>query len=122
VHAPYEGKSDDVKDSLYEGLRHAFDQFPRYNMNIMLDDFNVKVGREDIFKLAIRNENSQEVSNDNGFRVVNLATSNNLVVKSTMFTHCNLHKYIRTSPVGKMDNQIDHVLINKIWHSSILDV
>jgi exonuclease III len=48
VHTSCEDKSDDVKDSFCEELGHVFDQFPRYNMKILLGDFNVKVGREDI--------------------------------------------------------------------------
>jgi hypothetical protein len=55
----------------------------------------------------------REVINDNGVRVVNFATSKNLVVKSTMFPHRNIHKYTWTSPDGKTHNQIDHVLIDR---------
>jgi len=32
--------------------------------------------------------------------------------------HQNVHKYNWTSPVGK----IDHILIDRRWHSSVLDV
>jgi hypothetical protein len=38
VHAPCEDKGDDVNDSLYEELWCVFDQFPRYNMKILLGD------------------------------------------------------------------------------------
>jgi hypothetical protein len=41
----------------------------------LLGDFNAKVGREDIFKPTIGNENLHEIRNDNGVRVVNLATA-----------------------------------------------
>jgi hypothetical protein len=85
VDAPCEDKSDDIKDSFYEELGHVFDQFPRYDRKILLGDFNTKVGREDIFKPTIGNDSSHEISNDNGVRVVNFATSKNLVVKSTVF-------------------------------------
>jgi hypothetical protein len=44
-------------------------------MNILLEDFNAKVGREDIFKPAIGNESLHKISNDNGVRLVNSATS-----------------------------------------------
>jgi hypothetical protein len=63
VHAPTEDKIDDIKDRFYEELEQVFDKFPKYHMNILL----------------------HEISNDNGVRVVNFATSKNLTVKSTMF-------------------------------------
>jgi hypothetical protein len=49
VHAPCEDKSDDVKDSFYKELGRVFDQFPRYDMKILLDDFNAKIGSEYIY-------------------------------------------------------------------------
>jgi hypothetical protein len=56
----------------------VFNKFPKYHIKILLGDFNAKIGREDIFKLTIGNENLYEISNDNGVRVVNFATSKNL--------------------------------------------
>jgi hypothetical protein len=56
-------------------------------MNILSGDSNAKVDREDIFKPTIQNESLHENSNDNGVRVVNFATSENLIVKSSMFLH-----------------------------------
>jgi hypothetical protein len=122
VHAPCEDKSDDVKNGSDEELERVCDQFPRYDMKILLGDFNAKVGREDIFKPTIGNDSSHEISNDNGVRVVSFATSKNLVVKSTMFPHRSIHQYTWTSPDGQMHNQIDHILIGGRLHSSILDV
>jgi hypothetical protein len=109
---PCEDKNDDVKDSFCEELGRVFDQFPRYDMKILLGDFNENVGREDIFKPTIRNESSHEISNDDGFRAVNFATSKNLFVKSTMFPQRSIHKCTWTSPDGQTHNQIDHVLID----------
>jgi hypothetical protein len=53
VHAPCEDTSDDIKDSFYEEIVRVFDHFPRYDMKILLGDFNAKVGREDILKPTI---------------------------------------------------------------------
>ena len=91
-------------------------------MKILLGDFNAKVGRENIFKPTFRNESLHWDSNDNGVRIVNFATSKNLVVKSSMFPHRNIQKYTSTAPDGQTHNQFDHVLIDRIWHSSILGV
>jgi hypothetical protein len=46
---------DDVKDSFYEELGRVINHFPRYDMKILLGDFNAKVGRENIFKPTIGN-------------------------------------------------------------------
>jgi hypothetical protein len=93
VHAPTEDKTDDVKDSFYKELEHVFDKFLKYHIKIPFGDFIAKVGKEDIFKPTIGNESSHKISNDNVVRLVNFATSKNLRIKSTMFTHCNIHKY-----------------------------
>jgi len=44
-----------------------------------------------------------------------------LRVKSTTFLQRNIHKYTWTSPDGKTHNQIDHILIDRRWQSSVLD-
>jgi hypothetical protein len=90
-------------------------------MKILLGDLNAKVGRKGIFKPTTGNESLHEISNDNEVRVVNFATSKNLIVKSKMFPHCNIHKFTWTSD-GKTHNQIDHIFIHRRQHSSILDV
>jgi len=82
-------------------------------MKILLGDFNAKVGRENIFKSTTGNESLHQDGNDTGVRIVNFATSKNLVLKSTMFQHCNIHKNTWTSPDWQMHNQIDHILINR---------
>jgi hypothetical protein len=114
-------KSDIVEYRRSEHLL-VFDKFPKYHMKILLGGFNAKVGREDIFKPTIGNESLHAASNNNGVRVVNYATSKNLTVKSTMFPHRNIHKVIWTSPDRRTHNQIDHILIDRSRHSSILDI
>jgi exonuclease III len=122
VHAPCEYKSYDVKDSFYEELGSVCDQFARYDIKILLGDFNAKVGREDIFKPTTEDECSHEINNDDRVRVVKFSTSKILVAKSTMFPHCSIHKYTWTSPDGQTHNQIDHVLIDGIQVYLISDL
>jgi hypothetical protein len=89
-------------------------------MKMFVGDFNAKVRGEDIFKPIIGDDSIHEASNDNRVRIVNFATSKNLIVKSTTFPHHDIHKHAWTSD-GITHNQID-VLIDKRRHSNILDV
>jgi hypothetical protein len=90
-------------------------------MKILLGDFNAKAGREDIFKPTIGNESLHENNDDNKIIVVNFTTSKNLIIKSTMFLHLNINKCTWKSPDGKTHNQIDHILIVRRRHSSVIN-
>jgi hypothetical protein len=112
IHAQTEDKTQ-LKDSFYEELERVFDKFPKYHMKILFGDFNAKVGRQGIFKPTTVKESLHKIGNDNGVRLVNFATSRNLRVKSTMFSHRNIYKYTWMSPNGKTHNQIDRILVDR---------
>jgi hypothetical protein len=82
-------------------------------METFIGDISAKVGREDIFKPTIGNESLHKISNDNGVRVVNFATSKNLTYKSTMSPRRNIHKYTSTSPDMNTHLQMCHS--SSIW-------
>jgi hypothetical protein len=90
-------------------------------MKILFGDFSAKVDK-DIFKPTIANESSHEISNDKGVRVVNFATSKNLIVRSTTLPHRSIHKFTWTSPDGKTQNQVDHILADRRRYSIVFDV
>jgi hypothetical protein len=107
-----------MKFSFYGELECVFVKFPKYSVKNLLD-INVKVGRKDIFKPTTGNESLREIGTEKG---VNFTTSENLTVKSTMFPHCNIHKFTGTSANGKTHIQINRILIDRRRHSSVLDV
>ena len=82
VHAPSEEKSDDSKGSFNEALEHIFFHFPQYYTKILLGDLNEKVGRGNFFKPTIWNESLHQDINDNGVRIVNVATSKIQLLRS----------------------------------------
>ena len=49
VHSPLEGKNDGIKDRFYEEIDRLFEKLPAYRKEILLGDFNAKIGRENIF-------------------------------------------------------------------------
>ncbi|XP_029344207.1 uncharacterized protein LOC115033855 [Acyrthosiphon pisum] len=122
VHAPTEDKDDHEKDDFYSLLDNTLCEIPRGCVQIILGDFNAKIGREECFKPIIGEHSLHQLSNDNGCRLIDLATGRNLRVKSTMFPHKNIHKGTWRSPDGRHVNQIDHVLVNERFNNSIMDV
>jgi hypothetical protein len=121
VNSSTEERIDDLKDSFYEDLELKFHKFLKYHKEILLGDFNAKLSRKDMFKPTTGNESLHEISEDNGARLVSFATFKILIVKSTMFSHRNIHKYTWTSPGGKTHNQIYHILIDRLRHATVPD-
>lgn len=83
---------------------------------------NAKIGRETTHQAIMGKESLHKESNDNGERIIDFATSKNMVVLSTCFPRKDIHKYTWRSPDGKTHNQIDHVLIDKRGASGIMQV
>lgn len=60
--------------------------------------------------------------NDNGERLVEFCSMNNLIIGGTLFQHQEMHKLTRSSPNARVENQEDHLMINGKWCRSLLDV
>jgi hypothetical protein len=54
-----------MKDSFYEELERVFDKYPKYDVKVLLGDFNAKAITEDILEPTIGNESLNIISDDN---------------------------------------------------------
>jgi hypothetical protein len=106
VHAPTEEKCGYSKDRFYEKLGQAFDHFPKYHTKILLGDFKAKLGRDNIYKPTNENESLHQDSNDNGVRIVNCATSKNLLT-----AQCFRTKIFTNSPGSLLTGRLTTTLI-----------
>jgi len=118
-HALSDDKGDVSIDNFYAEFYYVFDHFPKYHIKIMLGDHNAKLEREDIFKPTFGNESVYQDSNDNDVRITNFATAKNIVIKSTMFPHRNIHEHTWNSYDGLTNS---HILIDKRRPSSVFDM
>lgn len=73
-------------------------------MQIILDYFNAKIGKETVFGSITGNNSLHNETNDDGFKLIDLAIENGLVINTTIFPHKNIHK-------GTWDHQIQSKLI-----------
>ncbi|XP_055855997.1 uncharacterized protein LOC129919171 [Episyrphus balteatus] len=122
AHSPTEEKDDTTKDNFYELLEKTYEQIPSYDIKIVLGDFNAKLGREDIFGSTVGKHSLHDNTSDNGFRLVDFAAGQNVVIASTRFPYLKIHKGTWKSPDQSTVNQIDHIAIDARHSSSIMDV
>lgn len=85
---------------------------PRKEIKIIIGDLNDKLEKEHHRGHVVRRHSLQDVSNDNGNRLVEFAITINISVKSTQFQRKDMHKITWVSINGVTQNQIDHVLID----------
>jgi len=91
------------------------------DIKIILGDFNVKVGKESIYKPTIGNESLHNETNNNGIKMIQFAISNGLNKRSTTFPHKDIHKETWYSADSRTAKQTEHVLISNRFRSVITD-
>jgi len=122
AHAPMNEKDDQEKESLYENLEDVYNRIPRYDMVIIIGDFNAKIGKQDYQQQVVGPYTIHDTSNENGNMLTRFATRNRLIIKSTMFPHKHIHLGTWKIPRTNEINQIDHALVTSRHSSSVIDV
>jgi len=107
---------------LYEDLDRTYDKIPGNVIKVVLGDLNAMRGKETQFQPTIEKESMHDSSNDNELRIISFASSKSMVISSTTFPHKKIHKETWRSLDGKTINQIDHVLIQRLFRPCIVDV
>jgi hypothetical protein len=65
---------------------------PKRDCKIIIGGMNAKVGKEQIHRLFIGKHSLHKISNYNEMRLINFASSRNMVVGITMFEQKDIHK------------------------------
>ena len=121
-YAPTNDSEDDLKDNFYLRLQAEIEQVPMQDLIIIMGDLNAKVGADNSESDRVMGRHRSGIINENGERLVEFCTTNNLVIGGTLFPHREIHKITWCSPNGRDRNQIDHLLINGKWRRSLRDV
>lgn len=91
-------------------------------MKIILEDFNGKIDKEQIFYPTIGVHCLDDSSSDNGMKLINFAIAKGMSISNTSFPHKRIHKGTWKSPDKRTVNQIDHILVDKKYAFHIIDV
>jgi endonuclease/exonuclease/phosphatase family metal-dependent hydrolase len=122
VYALTEDTEDEIVDKFYETLQSVCDELPKHDAVITLGDFNAKLGKEQIYRDTIGRHSLHETTSNNGFRLVQYATTNNFKVLSTWYPRKDIHKGTWKIPGTEDTNQIDHILVSKRWATDIENI
>ena len=82
-----------------------------------IGDWNAKVGSQETPKVT--GKFVLGVQNEEGQRLIEFCQENALVIANTLFQQHKRRHYTWTSPDGQYWNQIDYILCNQRWTSSI---
>ncbi|XP_033106314.1 uncharacterized protein LOC117108409 [Anneissia japonica] len=95
---------------------------PALDMKIVMGDLNANVCSDNLgFEKAMGKHGCGSM-NENGKRLMEFCSSNDLIVGGTIFPHKDIHKKTWYSPNGRDRNQIDHLMVNGTWRRSLQDV
>lgn len=85
VYAPTEGSSESVKDDFYNQLQRTLDSIAQTDVIIIAGDFNAHTGADRRGWESSMGKFGHGSLNDNGLRLLTLATTNNFIVGNSQF-------------------------------------
>ena len=121
-YAPTNEAEEEDKDDWYEQLQQAVSKIPQHDMLIIMGDMNAKVGQDNTRCEEAMGKHGCGTINNNGERLVDFCLNNSCVIGGTVFPKKEIHKLTWKSPDGNTINQIDHIITNRKWRRSLIDV
>ena len=113
TYAPTNVSADLDKDAFYDSVSAALGRVQADRRVVVLGDFNAVTGQENVAWPGIMGAHGRGTINDNGLRLLSMASASNLCVANTCFPHQDIHKVSWVSNDGRTQKQLDYVLISK---------
>ncbi|XP_067124015.1 craniofacial development protein 2-like [Centruroides vittatus] len=117
VYVPTIDSTEEEVEAFYNKLHNTIKTIPRKEMFYVLGDFNAKVGTVEE-PLTVEKHGLGE-RNKAGDCLIQFCLENDMIIMNTIFKQHKRHLYTWTSPSGQYRDQIDYVLCQKEWRSSI---
>ena len=121
VYAPTNDTDEEAKEHFYEKLQATVEKTPKHDLLVIIGDLNAKVGSNVEGYERVMGKHGVGTRNDNGEKLCDFCGMNDLVITGTIFPHKKIHKQTWISPDRRSCNQIDQVLINRKFRTSVLD-
>ncbi len=121
-YAPTNDSSEDTKDHFYGRLQAVLDKRKVKDVNILMGDFNAKIGADNTGYEEVMGLHALGEFNKNGEKFANICALNNMVIGGSIFAHKRIHKATWVSLDHTTENQIDHLCVSKKFRRSLQDV
>ena len=123
AYAPTTAAPDEEIDEFYQNLQETIDKVGKRDILIIMGDFNAKVGKETAEEEEkIKGPFGIGQRNERGAKLIEFCLENNLCITNTLSKQHPRRLYTWTSPDGNTRNQIDYILVQRRWITSILSV
>ena len=113
---------DAIKDEFYDQLSQECEKVRKYDILLLLGNFNAQIGKENFIATVAGKYTLHEATSENGKRMGKLPVRHNMIIKNACFEHKRIPKGTWMCSGTDVVFQIDHVVINKRHASSITDV
>lgn len=123
VYAPTSLSTEEEIEQFYSILVQTLEDIPKREVTLVVGDFNAKVGHtvDDDHLRRIVGKYGIGERNDRGERLLQFCSEENLAISNTCFEHHIRRLYTWISPGDRYRNQIDYILVQSRWRSSILN-
>lgn len=112
-YAPTNNAEEESKDKFYNQLQQILQTRPARATIVLMGNMNAKVGMDNSGYHLVKGKQGIGNMNENGEIFADVCADNNLVIGGTLFPHKPIHKATWVPPDHTIENQIDHICINR---------
>ena len=120
VYAPTSQSSEEDIENFYNDLQSVKDSIPSKEICIIMGDLNAKVGEGVDSECGIGRHGLGR-RNERGDMLASFCQANNLLITNTVFAKHKRRKYTWISPLDQSKHQIDYIMIDKNWKSTVIN-
>ena len=120
VYAPTSNAEEAEVERFYEDLQDLLELTAKKDVLFIIGDWNAKVGSQET--PGITGKIGLGIWNEAGQRLIEFCQENAQVIANTLFQQHERRLYTWTSPDGQYQNQMNYILCNQRWRSSIQSI
>ena len=111
VYAPTSASTEEELEEFYEELDKCKKECKSHEVNIVMGDFNTKIGRGR--DTGIEGREGLGEMNERGEKLMERCEKNDQIIINTWFTKHPRKLWTWRSPDGIIRNQIDYIIVNR---------